>query len=57
MQVTIRPITAAEYGAPAVRPSYSVLETAAYHRLDGPAMPDWKAALGEYFAEWRELRL
>lgn len=53
MQVVIQPITTAEYGAPAARPSYSVLDTAAYHRLGGPAMPDWKAALGEYFAEWR----
>jgi dTDP-4-dehydrorhamnose reductase len=51
MNVTIRPITTAEYGAPAARPSYSVLDTAAYHRLGGPAMPDWKAALAEYFAE------
>jgi dTDP-4-dehydrorhamnose reductase len=56
MQVDIRPITTAEYGAPAARPSYSVLDTAAYHRLGGPPMPDWKAALAEYFAEWRELR-
>ena len=56
MPVAIRPITTAEYGAPAARPSYSVLDTAAYHRLGGPAMPDWKAALAEYFAEWRELQ-
>jgi dTDP-4-dehydrorhamnose reductase len=55
MQVTIHPITTAEYGAPAARPSYSVLDTSAYHRLGGPAMPDWRAALREYFAEWREL--
>jgi dTDP-4-dehydrorhamnose reductase len=56
MQVAIRPITTAEYGAPAARPSYSVLDTSAYHRLGGPAMPDWKAALAEYFAEWRGLK-
>jgi dTDP-4-dehydrorhamnose reductase len=51
MKVAVRPITTAEYGAPAPRPSYSVLNTSAYHRLGGPAMPDWKAALAEYFAE------
>jgi dTDP-4-dehydrorhamnose reductase len=51
MNVAIRPITTAEYGAPAARPSYSVLDTSAYHRLGGPPMPDWKAALAEYFAE------
>ena len=54
MQVAIHPITTAEYGAPAARPSYSVLDTAAYHRLGGPAMPDWKAALTEYFVEWKQ---
>jgi dTDP-4-dehydrorhamnose reductase len=53
MDVAIQPITTAEYGAPAARPSYSVLDTTAYHRLGGPAMPDWKAALAEYFAELR----
>jgi dTDP-4-dehydrorhamnose reductase len=53
MQVAIRPITTAEYGAPAARPSYSVLDTTAYHRLGGPPMPDWKAALVEYCAEWQ----
>jgi dTDP-4-dehydrorhamnose reductase len=56
MQVAIVPITTAEYGAPAARPSYSVLDTTAYHRFGGPAMPDWKTALAEYFAEWRELK-
>jgi dTDP-4-dehydrorhamnose reductase len=57
MQVAIRPITTAEYGAPAARPSYSVLDTSAYHQLGGPTMPDWKAALTEYFAEWRKLKI
>ena len=51
MRVAVRPITTEEYGAPAARPSYSVLDTAAYRRLGGPPMPDWKAALAEYFAE------
>jgi dTDP-4-dehydrorhamnose reductase len=51
MPVAVRPITTAEYGAPAPRPAYSVLDTTAYHRLGGPPMPDWKAALAEYFAE------
>jgi len=56
MQVDIRPITTAEYGAPAARPSYSVLDTSAYHRLGGPEMPDWRAALGEFFVEWKQLK-
>jgi dTDP-4-dehydrorhamnose reductase len=49
--VVLEPITTAEYGAAAPRPAYSVLDTTAYHRLGGPSMPDWKAALAEYFAE------
>jgi dTDP-4-dehydrorhamnose reductase len=56
MSVAIRQITTAQYGAPAARPSYSVLDTAAYHRLGGPPMPDWRTALAEYFAEWKQLQ-
>ncbi len=55
MRVSVRPITTAEYGALAARPSYSVLDTTAYHKLGGPPMPDWKAALADYFAQWRSL--
>jgi dTDP-4-dehydrorhamnose reductase len=51
MPVVVQPITTAEYGAPAPRPSYSVLDTSAYHRLGGPPMPNWKAALAEYSSE------
>lgn len=51
LQVSVSPITTAEYGAAAPRPSYSVLDTNKYHRLGGPAMPDWKAAIAEYFCE------
>ncbi len=55
LNVAVKPITTAEYGAPAARPYYSVLDTAAYHRLGGPPMPDWKTALEEYFSEWRKI--
>jgi len=51
MEVSLEPIRTAEYGSAAPRPAYSVLDTTAYHRLGGPAMPDWKQALAEYFAE------
>ncbi len=51
MRVAVQPIGTAKYGAPAPRPSYSVLDTGAYRRLGGPPMPDWKAALTEYFCE------
>jgi dTDP-4-dehydrorhamnose reductase len=51
LNVALQAITTAEYGAPAARPSYSVLDTTAYHQLGGPPMPDWKTGLAEYFAE------
>ena len=51
LQVSVSPITTAEYGAAAPRPSYSVLDTNKYHRLGGPAMPDWKTAVAEYFCD------
>ena len=55
LDVPVEPITTAEFAAPAPRPAYSVLDTAAYHRLGGPVMPDWKEALGEYFQELKEV--
>jgi len=53
MAVEVEPITTAEYGAAAPRPAYSVLDTSAYHRLGGPAMPAWREALSDYFADCR----
>jgi dTDP-4-dehydrorhamnose reductase len=51
LNTAVEAISTEEYGAAAPRPRYSVLDTAAYHRLGGPPMPDWKEALAEYFAE------
>jgi dTDP-4-dehydrorhamnose reductase len=51
IDVEIVPISTAEYGAAAPRPAYSVLDTTKYHRLSGPAMPDWRVGLAEYFEE------
>ncbi len=50
LKARIEPITAAEYGAPAPRPSYSVLSTAKYRALGGPELPNWSIALAEYLA-------
>jgi dTDP-4-dehydrorhamnose reductase len=50
-KVPIVPITTAEYASAVPRPYYSVLDTTKYHSLGGPEMPDWKAALKEYFEE------
>jgi dTDP-4-dehydrorhamnose reductase len=51
LETEVEAITTAEYGPAAPRPAYSVLDTSAYQRLGGPPMPDWQAALAEYFAE------
>jgi dTDP-4-dehydrorhamnose reductase len=55
LDVPVEPISTAEFAAPAPRPAYSVLDTAAYHRLGGPRMPDWKEALAEYFEELKQI--
>jgi dTDP-4-dehydrorhamnose reductase len=54
MEVSLKPITTAEYGAPAPRPGYSVLSTEKYHATGGPAMPSWQAALARFLQARRE---
>ena len=56
MKVAIQPITTAEYGAAAPRPSYSVLDTAAYHRLGGPADARLAGGAGGVFCGGEELQ-
>jgi dTDP-4-dehydrorhamnose reductase len=49
ISIRLVPITTAEYGAPAPRPSYSVLDISKYHALPGcPRMPSWQEALAEH---------
>jgi dTDP-4-dehydrorhamnose reductase len=51
LAVEVEPITTSDYGAPAPRPAYSVLDTTKYHALAGaPLMPRWQEALAEYLA-------
>lgn len=49
MDVAVEPISTTDYSDPTPRPTYSVLDTTAYHRLGGPPMPHWKEALADYF--------
>ena len=51
MDTEIEPISASDYGAPAPRPAFSELDTSKYKNMGGPPMPDWKAALAEYFSK------
>lgn len=49
--IALEPITTAQYGLPAPRPSYSVLDTAKYRALPGhAALPDWQQALADYLS-------
>lgn len=50
LPVTLEQITTAEYGAPAPRPSWSVMDTSKYHSLGGPPMAEWREAVAEYLA-------
>jgi dTDP-4-dehydrorhamnose reductase len=49
MDVDVIPVSSAEYGSLAPRPSYSVLDTSRYHALPRvPEMPHWKEALHRF---------
>jgi dTDP-4-dehydrorhamnose reductase len=50
MDVELERITTEQYGAPAPRPRYSVLDTSKYEALGGPKMPAWEVALREYLS-------
>jgi dTDP-4-dehydrorhamnose reductase len=46
--VHLEPISTKQYGAPAERPRYSVLNTHKYRMLGGPELPMWQDALAEF---------
>lgn len=51
----VRPATTAEWGAPAPRPRYSVLENRRWRKLGMPPLPAWQQGLVSYVAANREL--
>jgi dTDP-4-dehydrorhamnose reductase len=50
LSVDVQPVSSAEYGAPARRPPYSVLENRALKALGIDRMRPWQEALAEYMA-------
>jgi dTDP-4-dehydrorhamnose reductase len=44
----LEPISTSEYGSPALRPAYSVLDISKYKALGGPPMPTWQEAIAEH---------
>jgi dTDP-4-dehydrorhamnose reductase len=52
LKARVEPIATAQWGAPAERPAYSVLDCSKYHALPGaPPMAAWRDALAEYLLE------
>ena len=49
--VSVIPVTTEEYGAPAKRPAYSILENKKLKEEFGYTMAEWQEALREYLAE------
>jgi len=47
LDVDLEAISTEQFGAPAPRPKYSVLDVAKYHQLGGPVLPTWQDALAE----------
>lgn len=50
LAVPLERISTAEYGAPAPRPAYSVLDGSRYRATGGPPLAPWEEALAEYLA-------
>jgi dTDP-4-dehydrorhamnose reductase len=53
MTVNVTPITAAEFGAPARRPAYSVLANRQMEAAGVPVLRPWTEALAAYLADRR----
>jgi dTDP-4-dehydrorhamnose reductase len=51
VDVTVKPVTTAEFPRPARRPAYSVLSTERYERVTGVRPESWREGLREYLQE------
>ena len=51
IEVRLRPITTAEFGAKAARPAYSVLNCEKLEAVIGRPMPSWQDALSQYLID------
>lgn len=55
IEMSLVPITTAEYGAPAPRAGYSVLDTSKFQSLDAVDLPPWQDGLRDYLTALRLL--
>ncbi len=54
--IRVNPISAETYGAPAPRPTYSVLDCTKFERIFGHALPDWQDGLRALMVEKYETK-
>ncbi|MHB1640415.1 MAG: dTDP-4-dehydrorhamnose reductase [Candidatus Dormibacteria bacterium] len=54
LSAKISPVSTAEWGAPAPRPRYSVLDSSEFLSLGGPGLSDWRTALHAYLDSERD---
>ncbi|MGD9853711.1 MAG: dTDP-4-dehydrorhamnose reductase [Planctomycetaceae bacterium] len=50
LDIRVKPITSAQYSAPARRPAYSVLDCGRFTRVTGVTLSCWQHALAEYLS-------
>jgi dTDP-4-dehydrorhamnose reductase len=55
IEVTLTPISTAQYGAPAARAAYSVLDTSKFDLLNVAELPPWQDGLRDYLQAFRRL--
>lgn len=48
ISIELERITTADYGAPAPRPAYSVLDTSKYQAMGSPPLPSWRDGVAAY---------
>src|SRR5437899_7575982 len=51
VEANLMGVTSEEFGAPAPRPSYSVMARAAYQALGFPELREWREALTDYLRD------
>ena len=51
IEADIQPISSSEFGAPAKRPEFSVLDNRKFRELTGHLLPDWKASANQFLEE------
>ncbi len=54
LEAGVEPVSTADWGAPAPRPRYSVLDNSDFIALGGPPLSEWRSELREYLTRERD---